>query len=172
MTVFFVLIGLIASVIILIKISNAQAKAKREWRDADFQSEPYKYQIGRHALETLAIRYGIAHREKTIEKYYYYAKGGVKTHNPERDRIKWVDAKTISLRKLKKLSGSEYLVELTDYRNRKAIAVIEAGTEYVKTFLPIDREWFKTNAKLEAVLKGNRSMSIKEMAKAHLDKSI
>ncbi|WP_316016085.1 hypothetical protein, partial [Roseobacter sp. HKCCA0434] len=28
-------------------------------RDADYQLEPYRYQIGRHANETLALRYGI-----------------------------------------------------------------------------------------------------------------
>ncbi|MDE0305386.1 MAG: hypothetical protein OXI87_10980 [Albidovulum sp.] len=45
----------------------------------------------------------------------------------------------IRLRKIKRLREKEnqFLVELSDCRNRRAKAVHVEGTEYVKTFLPM-----------------------------------
>ena len=150
-------------------------------RDSDVQSEPYTYEIGRHGNETLALRYGIANTKLETTPFYYYAKGGVKTRNADRDQKKVIDAKSISLRKMKKLSKPEnaYLVELTDFRERKAIAIHKNGDDFIPTFYPldvkkndVDEGWFDRNVELEAVLKGNRSMTLKEIAKFHIDKTV
>ncbi|MCG6558260.1 heme biosynthesis HemY N-terminal domain-containing protein [Ruegeria sp. 1NDH52C] len=145
--------------------------AKAKLRDSDIQPEPYTYEIGRHANETLAMRYGIANTVVEVTPYFYYAKGGAKIRNPDRDTKRTVDGRTIKLRKLEKVIGKEdqYIVELSDFRNRKAIAVIEKGTEYVKTFLPIDKDWFEKHSKLEVLLKGNKTMRLSEIAKTHRD---
>jgi len=113
-------------------------------RDSELQEIPYIYESGTHANEALAIRYGIANPEFKIQ-----------------------------LRKIKKLKDSHYKVELIDFRNRHAVAVIETGTEYVKTFMPInDTEWFEKHKDLELVLKGNGSFSLKELATFHVQKTI
>jgi hypothetical protein len=113
-------------------------------RDSDCQDEPYTYEVkGIHPNEQFAIRYGIANNS---------------------DKIK--------LRKLKKLQKDYYEVELTDYRDRHARVVIEKGTEYVKTFLPLDDEWFKKHVDLELTLKGNGSFTLKELATFHVQKII
>lgn len=147
-------------------------KEKRLHRDAESQNQPYKYEIGRHANETLAIRYGIANLEKEVVPYYYFAKGGEKRRNSDRDKIRWKDASFIKLQKVKKLKPNQYEVLLSDFRNRKAIAIIEPGTEYVKTFYPKNSSWFQRHADLEEVLKGNSSMSLKDLAHYHIQKAV
>jgi len=113
-------------------------------RDSDCQDEPYTYEVkGTHPNEQFAIRYGIANNSNKIR-----------------------------LKKLKKLQNDYYEVELTDYRDRHAIVVIEKGTEYVKTFLPMDNEWFKKHEDLELTLKGNGSFTLKELATFHVQKII
>ena len=159
-------------------------KLKREEqeriRDLDTQDEPFNYTIGRHANETLALRYGIANTRLQTIPYIYYAKGGVQKRNPSRDRKKVADSKTIRLRKIKKLTKADcFVVELSDYRSRKAVAVHEKGSDYIKTFLPldernneIDNAWFNRNKKLETVLKGNSAMTLKDVAKIHIEKTV
>ena len=61
---------------------------------------------------------------------------------------------------------------LVDYRNRKVKAVIEVGTEYVKTFYPLDNIWFEKHADIELTLKGNGSFTLKELATFHVNKTM
>jgi hypothetical protein len=117
-------------------------------RDADFQKSSYTYQIGRHANETLALRYGIAN---TL---------GSREH------------REIRLRKLKKIKPDFYEVELSDFGGRRAIAVIEEGTEYVKTFYPQSEDWFEKNEKLEMLLKNNSGLSVVDIAKFHIENEL
>jgi hypothetical protein len=63
-------------------------------------------------------------------------------------------------------------VVLTDFRDRKAKAVIETGTEYVKTFYPLEDIWFEKHADLENTLKGNGSFTLKELATFHVNKTV
>ena len=143
---------------------KAEAKAKQEreeaekrrkeyerqqHRDGDQQNAPYTYQIGKHGNESLAIRYGIANQERKVKEYWYYAKGGEQKRNPDREKIYYEPANTIRLQKTRKVSKDLYEVLLTDFRDRKARAVIETGTEYVKTFYPLDDSWFEKYADLE-----------------------
>nr|WP_141657297.1 hypothetical protein [Thiocapsa sp. KS1] len=152
---------------------NRRKEAERQQhRDSDQQVRPYTYKIDRHGNEALAIRYGIANQEKKIEPYTYYKKGGELARNPSRDKVYYAPASTITLQKTKRIRESQYEVLLTDYRDRKAIAVIEIGTEYVKTFLPMQDGWFKKHADLELALKGNGSFSLKELANFHIQKTI
>lgn len=129
-----------------------ERQQKLDQRDADEQENPYRYEIGRHANETLALRYGIANL------------------NGEDGRGR--PANSISLRKLKKLDQNIYLVEISAFRNRRAKAVIEVGTEYVKTFLPMSEDWFTKYASLEETLKGNKTMSLKDIARFHVEKVV
>jgi hypothetical protein len=115
-------------------------------RDADQHSTPCAYKTERHANEALAIRYGIANQEMGSPR------------------------STIRLLKTKKVGDSRYEVLLTDHGDRKAIAVIEVGTDYVKTFLPLQENWFTKFEKLETTLKDNKSFSLKELARFHVDK--
>lgn len=157
------------------KSREAKLKAEQErqaHRDADAQSKPYTYEIGRHANEALAIRYGIANQEKRVKEYYYFAKGGVKTRNPERDKHFYVPASTITLQKRKRIKKDTYEVLLTNHRDRPAIAIIEKGKEYVKTFYPLSEEWFTEHKDLEDVLKGNGTFSLKELARIHVEKAV
>ena len=132
---------------------EAEAKAKQEreeaekrrkeyerqqHRDGDQQTSPYTYQIGKHGNESLAIRYGIANQERKVKEYWYYAKGGEQKRNSDRDKVYYEPASTIRLQKTRKVSKDLYEVLLTDFRDRKARAIIETGTEYVKTFYPLD----------------------------------
>lgn len=112
-------------------------------RDSDCQDEPYTYEIQKHPNEQFAIRYGIANNSNKIR-----------------------------LKKLKKLKKDYYEVELTDYRNRHAIVIIEKGKEYVKTFYPMDNEWFENHKDLELTLKGNGTFTLKELATFHVQKII
>jgi len=144
----------------------------QQHRDGDQQATPYKYKIGRHGNESLAIRYGIANQERKVKEYWYYAKGGEKRRNPDRDKIYYEPAGTIRLQKIEKLSKDTYEVILTDYRDRKGKAIIEVGTEYVKTFYPVDDSWFEKYADLEETLKGNNSFTLKELATFHVQKTV
>lgn len=125
-------------------------KKEKERRDSDIQNSPFMYKIATHANEALAIRYGIA--------------------NTERD--KKTPSSTIQLQKLKRIQDSHYEVLLTDYRNRKARAVIEPGTNYIKTFYPLEEKWFEKQAQLELTLKGNGSFTLKELATFHIQKAV
>lgn len=145
---------------------------RQQHRDGDQQLTPYVYQIGKHGNESLAIRYGIANQEKKIKEYWFYAKGGEKRRNPDRDIVLYEPAATIRLQKTKKISKDLYEVLLTDYRERKARAIIEVGTEYVKTFYPLDDNWFVKHATLEETLKGNNSFTLKELATFHIQKTV
>jgi len=141
-------------------------------RDADQQTTPYTYQIGKHGNESLAIRYGIANQERKVKEYWYYAKGGEKKRNPDRDKVFYEPASKIRLRKTRKVGKDLYEVLLTDFRDRKAKAVIEVGTEYVKTFYPLEDSWFEKHADLETTLKGNNSFTLKELATFHVQKTV
>lgn len=150
--------------------SQAAEKRRKEFdrqqlRDGDRQATPYKYKIGRHGNESLAIRYGIANQERKVKEYWYYAKSGERSRNPDRDEIYYGPAETIRLQKVRKLSKDTYEVLLADYRNRKGKAIIEVGTEYVKTFYPVDDIWFEKHADLERTLKGNNSFTLKELGR-------
>lgn len=146
--------------------------AVKQHRDADTQSTPFTYRIGRHANEALAIRYGIANQKQETTKGYYYAKGGERKRAPSRDRTRYVPAGTMRLKKLEKIEANTYRAVLTNYRDREVIAVIEPGTDYIKTFLPKDDAWFVKHQKLEEVLKGNGSFSLKELARFHIEKAV
>lgn len=150
---------------------TAAARMQRDM-DQDVHLRPYDFKVGRHANETLAIRYGIANLEKKTKEYWYYARGGERKRNPERDRIYYAPAETIKVQKTKRLKDDQYEVRLTDFRNRKAKAVIEPGTDYVKTFYPMSEDWFDQHADLETVLKGNSSFDLKELATFHVQKVI
>lgn len=115
--------------------------------DANKQDIPCIYQVGRHANETLAIRYGIANLDNNVTK----------------------EANKIRIQKTRKVKKDIYEVLLTDFRNRKALAVIEQGTRYIKTFLPLDsKKWFSEHKELELTLKGNKSFTLKELATFHV----
>lgn len=149
-------------------------------RDSDEQSVPYDYEIGMHGNQTLALRYGIANLQVKNIPYYYFGKGGVKKRNASRDRKEVTASLTIRLRKLKRLEGDNiFLVELSDFKNRKAIAVHVKGDDFIKTFYPInpltntvDNDWWLRNSDLELVLKDNKSFTLKELAKYHVEKTI
>lgn len=133
-----------------IKRQKEQENLSKQKRDADYQDSPFIYKIGTHANEALAIRYGIA--------------------NTERDKI--TPSSTVKLQKLKRIQDTHYEVLLTEYSDRKAIAVIEPGTDYVKTFYPLHKIWFKEQAQLELTLKGNGSFTLKELATFHVQKTL
>lgn len=128
------------------------ARRRVEHRDATSQKTPYRYKIGRHAKETLALRYGIPHVRS------------------ERDNGR-NDLEEISIKKIRHIEKSRFESELTDYRNRIVIAVIEPGTDYVKTFYPKEgQNWWKENKEWEDKLKGNSGFTIKDMARMHFDR--
>ena len=131
-----------------IKAEIDKAEALRILRDADTQKDPYEYKIGRHANETLALRYGLV------------------------NAIGREEMDTIKARKLSKLKQNFYEVELPEFGNRKVIAVIEPGTDYVKTFYPTSDEWFTTHGQLEAKLKNNSGLSLSDIAKYHIDAAL
>jgi len=148
------------------------AEKRKIHRDADVQARPYRYSIGTHGNEALAIRYGVANQERKVREYWYHEPGGERVRNPDRDRSYYEPAGTIRLQKVRKISEARYEVQLSDFRDRLAIAVIEPGTEVVKTFLPLDESWFSINADLELTLKGNGTFSLKELARIHVDKAM
>lgn len=157
----------------MVRLRRERQLEHEGWRDGDHQSEPYVYRVGQHANEALAIRYGIANQQRRVKEYVYYTKGGEERKNPDRDKIYFEPAKSIKVRKTRKIRDDVYAVELSDYRNRPAVAVIEVGTEYIKTFLPLDEtRWFEEQADLELTLKGNGTFSLKELARFHVDKAV
>jgi hypothetical protein len=154
------------------KASRAEGAARSARRDSDAQDEPYTYHVGRHANEALAIRYGIANLQRKVEEYWYIAQGGVRTRNPERDRTRMVPGSKVRLQKVESLGESKFRVLLSDHRDREAIAIIERGSEIVKTFYPLDERWFEDNQDLELTLKGNGSFGLKELAVFHVQKAV
>lgn len=122
-------------------------------RDADWQDAPYRYEIGRHGNETLAIRYGIVNAATN---------GSAK--------------KSIRVVKTRKLQKDFYEVLLVDFGSREAVAVIERGTDYIKTFYPLgwpdDQTWFEDNRTLEMLLKDNSGLPLVEMAKFHIGEKL
>ena len=144
----------------------------QQHRDGDQQATPYTYKIGKHGNESLAIRYGIANQERKVKEYWYHAKGGEQKRNPDKDKVFYEPADTVRLQKTKKVGKDLYEVLLTDFRDRKAKAVIEVGTEYVKTFYPLEDSWFEKYADLEKALKGNNSFTLKELATFHVQKAV
>ncbi len=136
-------------------------RAREAHRDADTQTSPFVYEIGRHANETLALRYGIA--------------------NLKRGQVDFIGSDKIRLQKLGKIPvetspykrrSDLYRVKLSDFRDREALAVIEPGTEYVKTFYPLEESWFERHSALESALKGNQTMNLKEIAHFHIEKTV
>lgn len=154
------------------RLEQERKLAIERHRDADVQETPFEYQIGRHANEALAIRYGIANQKRQVIEGFYYAKGGKKIRDPDRDKYRYVPASSILARKLEKVGNDKYRVTLPIFGNREAIAVIEIGTDYLKTFLPMDDDWFAKHGQLEEVLKGNGSFSLKELARFHVEKAV
>lgn len=128
-------------------------------RDADTQEEPYEYQIGQHANETLAIRYGIAN--------YVNRKAAYENIDDN------VPSSSIRLRKLGKDPDPKnthlYIVELTDFRGKKARAWIEPGNEYVHTFYPANDSWFQRHGDLDETLKVGNTFTLKELAALHIE---
>lgn len=127
---------------------EALEKERVEARDADEQDKPYIYRIGRHANETLALRYGLVNSFNDLEN------------------------DTIKLKKIQLIKEHFYECELPDFGNRTAIAVIEKETEYVKTFYPLSKTWFDENEQLEDLLKNNRGLKLSEVAKYHIDSKL
>lgn len=154
------------------KMADTEKFNIQQHRDADQQTTPYTYKLGKHGNESLAIRYGIANQERKVKQYWYNAKGGEQKRNPDRDKVYYEPAGAIRLQKTKKVSKDLYEVLLTDFRDRRARAIIEVGTEYVKTFYPLDDSWFEKNADLEETLKGNNSFTLKELATFHVQKTV
>lgn len=115
---------------------------EKKHRDADRQEFPYTYEIGQHGNESLAIRYGIANH-KSYE--------------------------SVCVQKTKKIKNDMFEVLLVDFGNKKAKAVIEVGTDYVKTFYPMDDSWFKKYAELEETLKNTNTFTLKELATFHVN---
>lgn len=157
-------------------------RAARARRDADSQELPYYYKVGRHANETLALRYGIANLDIRSEPDTAHVRQMLELgEDPPvfSKRRKSGEAGWIALRKIRKAGiqqrdGTEgfnrdaYLVELSHFRDREALAVIEPGTDYVKTFLPLKQSWFRESHALEEVLKGNATMPLQDIAKFHV----
>ena len=134
------------------KEMHQQAIRLRELRDSDVHSEAVYYEIrGRHPLETLAMRYGIAHLERGQDG-------------------KMRESNSIMLRKVEPLGSDRFRVTLPGYRDREVIAVIQKGEDFVRTFYPSDPDWFQKNAEWEAVIKGNSTWSLKDIAKMHVDR--
>lgn len=170
----------------LIAEKNRRREEVLARRDSDHQVEPYFYRIGRHGNETLALRYGIANTVLKIEPNPHHIQQmldlGEKPPNFKRN-VQFGESNYIALRKIRPAgmiseSGREedmkniYLVELTDFRNREALAVIEPKTDYVKTFYPRKAKWFIDNKDLEETLKGNSTMPLYDIAKFHVLKAI
>ena len=139
---------------------EAEARDQREeeaerikHRDADSQTSAYEYSCVGHPNNTLAIRYGIANLERN-------------------ENGRFVPSNLIALRKLEKLKEHHYLAVLPDYGNRRVRVVIEPGTEEVKTFYPLDDDWFHKHADIERTLKDNKTFTLKQLAMLHAQKVI
>lgn len=92
--------------------------------------------------------------------------------NPERDKVFYEPATVIRLQKTRRIGKDKYKVVLSDFGNREAVAIIESGKEYVKTFYPLDDDWFIMHADLERALKNNGSFTLKELATFHIQKTV
>lgn len=129
------------------EINNNNKAALQAVRDQVFHESPVEFKIGRHAKETLALRYGsiISGNKVNLKKIrpsgMYDARSGKEN-----------------------IEKNCYLVELSDLRSRRALVVIEKGDDFVKTFLPMEKEWFDINKDLETILKGNSSFEISKIA--------
>jgi len=135
-----------------VEVAAAEAHIHRiKLRDADVQDAPYTYQSVGHPNATLALRFGIANQ----------------ANNSSRAALT-----TIRLRKIQKLDDSTYIAELPDFADRKVKVIIENGSEYVKTFLPLSTSWFTIHADLELVLKDNKTFTLKELAMLHVQKTV
>lgn len=121
--------------------------------DQDYHEFPVKYKIGRHAKETLALRYGgiIAGDEIIVKKI---RPAGMYISDKDEEEFQ----------------KNCYLLEIFELRNRKALGIIEKGTNYIKTFMPMEKDWFNINMDIELILKGNSKFSIKEIAEFHIIK--
>lgn len=145
-------------------------------RDADFQTTPYQYECVGHPNRTLALRYGVVNQKKEVIEFWYYARGGEKKRNPEKDEIRYVPATTIRLKKNGKIkeddTGTHFLASLPDYGDRNVRVVIQKNAEFIYTFYPINESWFKDHGDLEEVLKNNEAFDLKELANFHVQKVV
>jgi hypothetical protein len=148
---------------------NQEEQRVAQIRDADTQSEYFIYRTDKHANEALAIRYGIANTEDKMRGYIYHGPGGVKMRNEEEDTIIKKPANSISLKKTKLVRENLYAVKLENFGDREALAIIEPGTDYVKTFYPLNNSWFEENEALENCLKDNGTFSLRELAHFHVN---
>jgi hypothetical protein len=137
---------------------EARRKTRLAMRDADVHVRPFEYKCAGHPNRQLALRYGIANR--------------VKKENTDPNSRLMVDASTITLMKIERLSHATFLARLPAYNNRVVRVVIEPGTDYVKTFLPREDSWFAEHADLEEVLKDNPTFTLKELATFHVQKAV
>lgn len=126
-------------------IGSELDKVNQKKRDSETQNESCLYKIGQHGNEALALRYGIVNQKNGNVSYQ------------------------IRLQKIEKLSTNKFKVKLIDFGNKEAIAIHELGTDYVKTFYPLNEAWFKEHDDLETALKNTGSFSLKELAKFHID---
>jgi len=134
------------------KAAAAEADIRRvKLRDADIQDLAYTYQCVGHPNATLALRFGIANQANNSN---------------------YAASKTIRLRKIERLDACTYIAQLPDFADRKVKVVIEEGSEYVKTFLPLNTSWFTIHADLELVLKDNKTFTLKELAMLHVQKTV
>lgn len=132
---------------------NKEKEERQRILDLDAHSDPVLFKIGRHAKETLALRYGSVVTEDKLKIRKIRISGmydSITNHEEE--------------------NSDCYLVEIIELRNRRALAIIEKGTDYIKTFLPFEKDWFMVNENLEETLKGNTLFSIKEIAEFHIIK--
>ena len=147
-------------------------RAVEAHRDADQQEQPYTYKIARYGNETLAVRYGVANLKKVVDEYWYHGKGGVPRRNPDRDRTRYEDAETITLKKLRPAGSGRYEVELVDFGGRVAVAEVRPGSEVVKAFHPITDSWFDDCAALEKTLEAGATFTLKELARFHVQNAV
>lgn len=129
-------------------------RLRTELRDADIQYKSYKFEVGAHANEALAYRYGIAN---------------MAPHTNDRGQTKIAPSRFINLQKTRKIKDGQYKAVLSNFGGREVVAVIEPGTEYVKTFLPLNDDWFEKFAALETALKGGQTFTLKELARMHVE---
>ena len=116
-------------------------------RDSEVQNEPYVYSIGQHGNEALALRYGIVNRKQSSS----------------------LPSSKIKIQKTEKIGDDKYKVKLVDFGDKDAVVIHEPGTDYIKTFYPLNEEWFTEHNDLETALKNTGSFTLKELAKFHID---
>lgn len=155
--------------------NEAEAIAERKrvaHRDADTQTEAYRYRCIGHPNVTLAIRYGIANTKKVVKEYRYAGADGEQFHNPARDKVTYESEDTILIRKIQRIQKDRFIAELPDFGNRTVVVILEDGSESVKTFYPMDDAWFDKHQDLERVLKDNKTFTLHELARFHVEKAI